>query len=73
VCDTCFPKRFRVPNNIIKYDGKTNPGVWLEDYCLACMVGGVNDDLFIIQFLPIYLANMATVWLGHVPRNTINS
>jgi hypothetical protein len=52
VHDTCFPKRFRTPNNIIKYDGKTNPNVLLEDYCLACRAGGVDNDLFIIQFLP---------------------
>jgi hypothetical protein len=33
------------------------PSVWLEDYRLACSAGGVDDDLFIIQFLPIYLAD----------------
>jgi hypothetical protein len=27
VCDASFPKHFRAPNNIIKYDGKTNPSV----------------------------------------------
>jgi hypothetical protein len=35
------------------YNGKTNPSNWLEDYRLTCRVGGANDDLFIIQFLPI--------------------
>jgi hypothetical protein len=33
--NACFPKHFRAPNNIIKYDGKTNPSVWLEDYHLT--------------------------------------
>jgi hypothetical protein len=42
-----------MPNNIIKYADKTNPSIWLEDYCLACRVGGKDDDLFIIEFLPI--------------------
>jgi hypothetical protein len=27
VRDTCFPKHYRAPNNIVKYDGKTNPGI----------------------------------------------
>jgi hypothetical protein len=54
--DACFMKCFRAPNNIVKYDDKTNPNVWLEDYCIACRVGGADDDLFIIQFFPIYLA-----------------
>jgi hypothetical protein len=39
---------FWVPNNVVKYDGNTNPNVWLEDYHLACTTGGADDDLFII-------------------------
>jgi hypothetical protein len=31
----CFPKCFWAPNNFTKYDSKTNPSVWLEDYHLA--------------------------------------
>jgi hypothetical protein len=46
--DACFPRHFRVPNNIIKYDGKTNPSVWLENYCFTCSAGRADDDLFII-------------------------
>jgi hypothetical protein len=30
--NACFLKHFRAPNIIVKYDGKTNPNVWLEDY-----------------------------------------
>jgi hypothetical protein len=52
VCDACFPKSFRAPNNIVKYDGKTNPNVWVEDYHLACRGGRADIDLFIILFLP---------------------
>jgi hypothetical protein len=48
---------FSGANNIIKYHGKTNPSIWLEDYRLAWRAGGANSDLFIIQFLPIYLAD----------------
>jgi hypothetical protein len=67
-----FPKHFRVPNSIIKYDGKTNRIVWLEDYNLACRAGGADSDLFIIQFLPIYLADTSRAWLNHLPRNSID-
>jgi hypothetical protein len=35
VRDMHFPMCFRVPRNIIKYDDKTNPSIWLEDYRLA--------------------------------------
>jgi hypothetical protein len=30
------------------------------------------DDLFIIEFLPIYLAESAREWLDHLLRNAIN-
>jgi hypothetical protein len=36
-------------------------------------VGGADDDLFIIQFLPIYLADTAMAWLDHVHGNMIDS
>jgi hypothetical protein len=72
MCDTRFTECFRLPKNVIKYDGKTNPIVWLEDYRLACRAGGVDDDFFIIQFLPIYLADTTRAWLDHLPRNSID-
>jgi hypothetical protein len=73
VHDAHFPRHFRAPGNIIKYDGKTNPNVWMQDYRLVCRAGGENDDLFIIQFLPIYLADFARAWLDLLPRNVIDS
>jgi hypothetical protein len=70
--DACFPMRFCVPNNIVKYDGNTNPSIWLEDYCLTCRPDGADDNLFVIQFLSIYLADMSSAWLDHLPRNSID-
>jgi hypothetical protein len=61
MCDTCFPIRFRAPNSVVKYDDKTNPSVWLEDYHLTGRAGRADDHFFIIQFLPIYLADTARV------------
>jgi hypothetical protein len=51
----------------------TNHDVWLEDYYLTCKVGGADDDMFIVQFFPIYLANSTRAWLDHLLRNTIES
>jgi hypothetical protein len=59
--------------NIIKYDGKTNPSVRLEDYRLVYRASGASNDPFIIQFIPIYLSDSARAWLDHLPRNIINS
>jgi hypothetical protein len=72
VRDACFPKRFQAPNKIVKYDDKNNPSIWLEDYCLACKASEVDNDFFIIQFLPIYLADTSRAWLDHLSRNSID-
>jgi hypothetical protein len=71
--NACFPKNFWAPNNIVKYDGKTNTSILLEDYHLECRVGRADNNLVIIHFLPIYLADMSRAWLDHLPRNSINS
>jgi hypothetical protein len=33
--------------------------------------GGPDDNLFVIQFLPIYFTDKVRAWLDHLPRNTI--
>jgi hypothetical protein len=35
-----FLRRFRAPGNVTKYDSKSIPSIWMEDYCLACRVEG---------------------------------
>jgi hypothetical protein len=62
-----------MPPNVIKYSGDSNPIVWLEDFRLACRASRVDDDLFVIQYLPLYLAESAQAWLEHLPANNINS
>jgi hypothetical protein len=39
-----FPQRFRQPTTIVKYNGETDPRVWLNDYHLACQLGGATSD-----------------------------
>jgi hypothetical protein len=43
-----FPQRFRQPTTIVKYNGETYPRVWLNDYRLACQLGGATSDEVII-------------------------
>jgi hypothetical protein len=72
MCDAHFLKRFRAPSNVVKYNSKSNPSIWMKDYRLACSVGGADDDLFINQFLPIYLADSTRASLDHLLRNIFN-
>jgi hypothetical protein len=55
-----------------RYDGDTNPSVWLEDYWIACHDGGATDDLFVIKNLPLYLGDSVHTWLLHLQRDKIN-
>ena len=48
-----------------------NPGIWLEDFRLACRAGGVDDDHFIIQYLPIYVGEHVQAWLEFLPHDNI--
>jgi hypothetical protein len=59
--------------NIVKYFGDTNPTVWLEELSPACRAGGADFDLFIIQYLPLYLAESARAWLEHLLTDSIHS
>jgi hypothetical protein len=67
-----FPQRFRLPTTIVKYNGKTDPRVWLNDYRLACQLGGATSDEVIIRNLPLHLTDSARTWLEHLPASQIH-
>jgi hypothetical protein len=73
VRDAHFLKHLWAPSNIVEFDDETSPGICLEDYYLACRAGGVDDNLFIIQLVPIYLADSSRASLDHLLRNVIDS
>jgi hypothetical protein len=68
-----FPQRFRQPSTIVKYNGETDPRVWLNDYRLACQLGGATSDEVIIRNLPLHLGNSARTWLEHLPASQIHN
>jgi hypothetical protein len=68
-----FPQRFRQPTTIVKYNGVTDPRMWLNDYRLACQLGGATSDEVIIRNLPLHLADSARTWLEHLPASQIHN
>jgi hypothetical protein len=68
-----FPQRFRQPTTIVKYNGETDPRVWLDDYRLACQLGEATSDEVIIRNLPLHLADSARTWLEHLPASQIHN
>jgi hypothetical protein len=68
-----FPQRFRQPTTIVKYNWETDPRVWLNDYRLACQLGGATSDEVIIRNLPLHLIDLARTWLEHLPASQIHN
>jgi hypothetical protein len=68
-----FPQRFRQPTTIVKYNEEMDPRVWLNDYYLACQLGGATSDEVIIRNLPLHLADSARTWLEHLPASQIHN
>jgi hypothetical protein len=68
-----FSQRFRQPSTIVKYNGETDPRVWLNDYRLACQLGGATSDEVIIRNLPLHLGDAARTWLEHLPASQIHN
>jgi hypothetical protein len=50
-----------------------DPHVWLNDYRLACQLGGATTDEVIIRNLPLHLADSARTWLEHLPASQIHN
>jgi hypothetical protein len=59
--------------SIDKYNRETDPRVWLNDYRLACQLGGATTDEVIIRNLPLHLADSAQMWLEHLPASQIHN
>jgi hypothetical protein len=68
-----FPQRFHQPTSIDKYNGETDPRVWLNDYRLACQLGGATTNEVIIRNLPLHLVDSARTWLEHLPTSQIHN
>jgi hypothetical protein len=66
-----FPQRFLQPMSIDKYMGEMDPCVWLNEYRLACQLGGATTDEVIICNLPLHLADSVWTWLKHLPASQI--
>jgi hypothetical protein len=47
--------------------------VWLNDYRLACQLGGATTNEVIIHNLPLHLADSTRTWLEHLPASQIHN
>jgi len=49
-----------------------NPGIWLKHFWLAYRARGVDDDHFIIQYLPICMGGHVRAWLEFLLHDSIH-
>ena len=49
------------------------PGLWLDDYHLACRAVEAEGDDFIICNLSLYLTDSTRTWLEHLTEDRIHS
>jgi hypothetical protein len=68
-----FLQRFRQPTSIDKYTRETDPRVRLNDYHLACQLGGATTDEVIIRNPPLHLVDSTRTWLEHLPPSQIHN
>jgi hypothetical protein len=59
--------------SIDKYTGETDPRVWLNNYRLACQLGGATTDEVMIRNLSLHLTDSARTWLEHLPASQIHN
>jgi hypothetical protein len=67
----CWPLNFK-PSGIEKYDGSTNPAVWLEVYQLTIEATG-GDSYIVTNYLPVCLSSTARTWLLRLPVGSVRS
>ena len=49
-----------------------NPDIWLVDFRHTYRARGVDDDHFIIEYLPIYVGEHVQAWLEFLPPDSIH-
>ena len=63
-----MPKGFKLTAEAVKYDGKQDPRLWLEDYLIACSCQG-GTSTTAMQYIQLMLTGSARGWLNTQPKN----
>ena len=70
--DTRMPKGFKLTAEAVKYDGKQDPRLWLEDYLIACSCQG-GTSTTAMQYIQLMLTGSARGWLNTQPKNAFRT
>jgi hypothetical protein len=65
-----YPKDFKP--TIEKYDGRSDPSIWLKMYNIMARASGGNED-HMAGFFPLVMGNAPLQWLDNLPAECITS
>jgi hypothetical protein len=65
-----YPKDFKP--SIEKYDGRSDPSIWLKMYNIAARASGGNED-HMARYFPLVMGKAPLLWLDNLPAECITS
>jgi hypothetical protein len=65
-----YPKDIKL--DIEKYDGRSNPSIWLKMHNIAACTSGGNED-HLAGYFPLVMGKAPLLWLDNLPTDCINS
>jgi hypothetical protein len=65
-----YPKDFKPA--IKKYDGRSDPSIWLKMYSIAVRASGGNED-HMAGYFPLVMGKASLLWLDNLPAECITS
>jgi hypothetical protein len=65
-----YPNNFKP--NIQKYDGRSNPNIWLSTYYVAVKAADGNFD-HMAAYFPLVMGDEPSLWINHLPTGSITS
>jgi hypothetical protein len=63
-----YPKDFKPA--IEKYDGRSDPSIWLKMYNIAARASGGNED-HMVGYFPLVMGKALLLWLDNLPTECI--
>jgi hypothetical protein len=65
-----YPKDFKPA--IEKYNGRSDPGIWLKMYSITARASGGNED-HMAGYFPLAMGKAPLLWLDNLPAECITS
>jgi hypothetical protein len=69
---TPLPKGIKLGDGVVKFNGKQDPRIWLDDFMTTVTIGGGSRDNA-LQLLSLHLKDNARAWLNNLAPDSICS